>query len=80
MGIRYDPNVHGRIREDSFLELYADGTFRLGEFHPTIIFSDSKIVIGCKSASATAFDKLCKMWLEYREGGKRKIIQSGGAC
>lgn len=65
----------GQGIEGSRLELHGDGSFYLGQYQPSIIMSDSKIVIGCKSASAEAFDKLCKMWMEFREGNRRRIIQ-----
>lgn len=71
----YNPNAGAYTgSEASHLE-FIDGLFKLGGYRPHIIFSDSKITIGCKTASAEAFDKLCKEWMEFRENNRRKIIQ-----
>ena len=64
-----------QIAEGSFLSLDSKGDFHLGLYQPSIVFSDSKCVIGCKTASADAMDKLCKLWVEFREGNRRKVIQ-----
>jgi len=55
---------------------YENGTFKLGGMIPAIIFSDSKITIGCKHATATAMDELCRLWTDFRMENRRKVIQS----
>ena len=61
--------------EESHLT-FTKGTFWLGSFHPSIILSDSKITIGCKTASVEAFDELCRQWIEFRKpDARRRILQ-----
>ena len=71
--LSYSENPAG---EASLMEFNpSTQTFHFGVYKPHIIFSDSKITIGCKTATAEAFDELCKQWMEFRQGNRRRIVQ-----